>query len=168
MHLSHTGLAEQGRDLINLTVNKLTANNGCNVWVWVPGESVLYEKEVSCERFTCAICYWVPKYVYRHRQMCLKPLRKKVYSVAFEHQKTGDRVCLNESNYVAVNATKIQIAPIVVERVGLSEYVFFNLKPPFPTNFLKSRVRQKIHQVLFTWNRVKILIRKTVHVNEIS
>ena len=100
---------------------------------------MLYENEVSCERFTCAIFYWVPKHVYRHHQMCLKPLRKKVYSVAFEHRKTGDRVCLNEANYVTVNDTKLGIAPIVVERVGLSEYVFFNLKPPFPTNFLKSR-----------------------------
>ena len=76
---------------------------------------------------------------------------KKVYSVAFEHQKTGDRMCLNKANYVVVNDTKLGIAPIVVERVGLSEYVFFNLKLPFPTNFLKSRLDKKY--ILFTWNR---------------
>ena len=56
-----------------------------------------------------------------------------MYSVAFEHRKTGDRICLNEANYVAVNYMKLGIAPIVVEKIGLSEYVFFNLKPLFPT-----------------------------------
>ena len=54
-----------------------------------------------------------------------------MYSVAFKHRKTGDRMCLNEANYVAVNDTKLGIAPIVVQRVGLSEYVLFNIKPPF-------------------------------------
>ena len=90
VHLSQTGflcLAEHGRDII-------IANNLYSTWVWVPGEStrkrLYYENEVSCERFTGAVCYWVSKHVYRHLQMYLKSLQKKVY-----HRKTGNRVCLN-------------------------------------------------------------------------
>ena len=69
---------------------------------------------------------------------------------AFEHRKTGDRVCLNGASYVAVKDTKLVIAPIVVERVGLSEYVLFYLKPPFPTNFLKSRFDKNTFYLLET------------------
>ena len=38
------------------------------------------------------IVLYVIGYLNTFTDTCLKPLRKKVYSVAFEHRKTGDRI----------------------------------------------------------------------------
>ena len=40
---------------------------------------------------------------------------------------------------------KLRIAPNVVKRVGLSEYVFYNLKQRFPTNFQKPDSNFDLH-----------------------